>query len=236
LNIDLSQLKFGPDGLIPTIVQDHINGDVLMVAYMNRRALEKTLETGRTHFFSRSRQKMWQKGESSGHVQEVKEIFFDCDADALLVKADQKVAACHTGHRSCFYRTLGEPEEERGKVLFDADSVYHGADAMEILDRLYGVIMERKSNPGENSYTSTLLAGGAETIGKKLAEESLELTLAAKDGDKENAVREAADLIYHTWVMLGHVDVKPDEVLEELNRRFGKSGFQEKAERKNEGR
>jgi len=232
LKTDLSHLKFGPDGLIPAIVQDHINRDVLMVAYMNSEALEKTLETGLAHFFSRSRQKIWQKGESSGHVQEVKEILFDCDADALLVKADQKVAACHTGHRSCFYRTLGGPEEERGEVLFDADSVYDGVGAREILDRLYSVIVERKSNPRESSYTSTLLAGGAEAIGKKLAEESLELTLAAQDGDKGHTVREAADLIYHIWVILGLVDAKPDEVLEELNRRFGKSGFQEKAERK----
>jgi phosphoribosyl-ATP pyrophosphohydrolase/phosphoribosyl-AMP cyclohydrolase len=232
LNTDLSHLKFGPDGLIPTIVQDHINGEVLMVAYMNSESLEKTLQTGLTHFFSRSRQKIWQKGESSGHVQEVKEILFDCDADALLVKADQKVAACHTGHRSCFYRTLGEPEKERGEVLFDANSVYDREGAREILDRLYGVILERKNNPRESSYTSTLLAGGAEAIGKKLAEESLELTLVAKEGDKENTVREAADLIYHAWVILGYVDVKPDEVLKELNRRFGKSGLEEKAERK----
>jgi len=232
VNPDLTQLKFDSDGLIPAIIQDHANGEVLMVAYMNTEALEKTLETGLAHFFSRSRQKIWQKGESSGHVQEVKEILFDCDADALVVKADQKVAACHTGHRSCFYRTLGRGEREQGEVLFDARSVYEGAGTREILDRLYGVIMERKKSPGENSYTSILLAGGAESIGKKLVEESLELTLAAKEGDKEHTVREVADLIYHAWVILGLVDVKPDEVLEELSRRFGKSGLEEKAERK----
>ncbi|TNF46034.1 phosphoribosyl-AMP cyclohydrolase, partial [bacterium] len=151
MNIDISHLKFGPDGLIPAIVQDHVSRDVLMVAYMNSEALEKTLKTGLAHYFSRTRQKIWMKGESSGHLQEVKEILFDCDEDALLVKADQKVAACHTGHRSCFYRTLGRPEEERGETLFDAKSVYHEAGVREALDRLYGVIMERKNNPSKNS-------------------------------------------------------------------------------------
>ena len=232
MTIDLTQLKFDSDGLIPAIVQDAENGEVLMMAWMNAEAIEKTIKTGLTHFFSRSRQKMWQKGESSGHVQEVVEVLFDCDADCLLVKAHQKVAACHTGHRSCFYRTLGGAELERAEVVFDARSVYEGAGTREILDRLYGVIMERKKNPREISYTATLLAGGADSIGEKLAEESLELTLAAKEGDKEHTVREAADLIYHAWVMLGLVDVKPDEVLEELNGRFGKSGLEEKAERK----
>lgn len=231
MNADLTQLKFDVNGLVPAVVQDHSNGEVLMVAYMNMEALEKTMKTGLAHYFSRSRQKIWQKGESSGHVQEVKEILFDCDADALVIKADQKVAACHTGHRSCFYRTLGGAGEEGGELLFDPESVYGGAGTREILDRLYGVIMERKRDPSENSYTSKLLAGGAEAIGKKLAEESLELTLAAVEGDREHAVKETADLIYHAWVILGLVDVKPEQVFQELVRRFGKSGLQEKEER-----
>jgi phosphoribosyl-AMP cyclohydrolase len=120
--IDLTQLKFDSNGLIPAIIQDADNGEVLMMAWMNAEAVEKTVETGFTHFFSRSRQKMWKKGESSGHVQEIVQILFDCDADCLLVKARQKVAACHTGHRSCFYRDLdGNVVSE---AVFDAGEVY----------------------------------------------------------------------------------------------------------------
>jgi phosphoribosyl-AMP cyclohydrolase len=120
--IDLKELKFDSDGLIPAIVQDVDNGEVLMMAWMNAEAVEKTADTGLTHFYSRSRQKMWQKGESSGHVQEVVEILYDCDADCLLVRARQKVAACHTGHRSCFYRDIDGNEVSR--PVFDAGEVY----------------------------------------------------------------------------------------------------------------
>lgn len=122
MKIDLTQLKFDSDGLIPAIVQDTENDEVLMMAWMNADAIEKTVETGLTHFFSRSRQKMWLKGESSGHVQEVVQVLFDCDADCLLVKARQKVAACHTGHRSCFYRDLDG--NEVSEAVFDAAEVY----------------------------------------------------------------------------------------------------------------
>lgn len=122
MTIDLAQLKFDSNGLIPAIVQDADSGDVLMMAWMNAEAVKKTAETGLTHFFSRSRQKMWLKGESSGHVQEVVQILFDCDADCLLVRAHQKVAACHTGHRSCFYRDLDG--KEVSEAVFDAGEVY----------------------------------------------------------------------------------------------------------------
>lgn len=122
MKMDISFLKFDSDGLIPAIVQDVESGEVLMMAWMNADAVEKTIDTGFTHFFSRSRRKMWLKGESSGHVQEVVQVLFDCDADCLLVKARQKVAACHTGHRSCFYRDL--EGNEVSKVVFDAAEVY----------------------------------------------------------------------------------------------------------------
>jgi len=118
----LSQLKFDSDGLIPAIVQDADNGEVLMMAWMNAEAVETTVQTGMTHFFSRSRRKLWLKGESSGHVQKVVQILFDCDADCLLIKANQKVAACHTGHRSCFYRDL--EGNEVSEAIFDAGEVY----------------------------------------------------------------------------------------------------------------
>ena len=119
------EIKFDESGLVPAVIQDWQNGEVLMVAYMNRDSLETTLKTGKTHFWSRSRQKFWMKGESSGHTQEVKEICIDCDADCLLIKVDQKVAACHTGFRSCFYRKWDNGKfTETGKKMFDEKDVY----------------------------------------------------------------------------------------------------------------
>jgi phosphoribosyl-ATP pyrophosphohydrolase/phosphoribosyl-AMP cyclohydrolase len=228
--IDLKELNFDSDGLIPAIVQDADNGEVLMMAWMNAEAIEKTVQTGLTHFFSRSRQKMWQKGESSGHVQEVVEVLFDCDADCLLVKANQKVAACHTGHRSCFYQTL-----EGGTVseaVFDAGQVYGDKDSREAFDRLFGVIADRKKNPEANSYTSQLFTGGIEAIGAKVVEEAGELVEAAHGKGPEEVIHEAADLIYHAWVLLAEAGVSPEQVREELAGRAGVSGLEEKAGRK----
>jgi phosphoribosyl-ATP pyrophosphohydrolase/phosphoribosyl-AMP cyclohydrolase len=230
LTIDLSQLKFDSDGLIPAIVQDADNGEVLMMAWMNGEAVKKTAETGQTHFFSRSRQKLWQKGESSGHVQSVTEILFDCDADCLLVKARQEVAACHTGHRSCFYRNL--QGEAVGETVFDAGEVYGDKESREIFDRLFGVIMDRKKAPSEESYTAKLLAGGPTAVGQKVTEEAGELVEAAVEGKRGQVVCEAADLIYHTWVLLAGAGVSVQDVREELAKRFGTSGIEEKAGRK----
>ena len=121
----LDEIKFDDKGLIPAIVQDYQNGEILMLAYMNRESLQKTLSSGKTHFWSRSRQKFWMKGESSGHIQEVKEVFIDCDMDTLLFKVDQKVAACHTGYRSCFYRKLeGDELTVTGEKVFEEGDVY----------------------------------------------------------------------------------------------------------------
>ena len=123
--IVLDKVKFDDNGLIPAVIQDYKNGEVLMVAYMNRESLEKTLAVGKTCFWSRSRQKFWIKGESSGHVQEVKEVFIDCDMDTLLFKVDQKVAACHTGYRGCFYRKIeGDELVVTGEKVFEEDKVY----------------------------------------------------------------------------------------------------------------
>ena len=230
MKIDLTQLKFDSDGLIPAIVQDADNGEVLMMAWMNAEAIEKTVQTGLTHFFSRSRQKMWQKGESSGHVQDVVEVFFDYDADCLLVKAHQKVAACHTGHRSCFYRDLkGGTVTE---AVFDASQVYGDKGSREAFDRLYGVIADRRKNPRENSYTSQLFSEGIETIGTKVLEEAGELVEAVRDKGPEEVVHEAADLIYHAWVLLAEAGVSPEQIREELVKRSGTGGLEEKSSRK----
>ena len=228
--VDIGQLKFDSDGLIPVIVQDADNGEVLMMAWMNGEAVKKTAETGLTHLFSRSRQKLWQKGESSGHVQSVTEILFDCDADCLLVKVRQEVAACHTGHRSCFYRNL--QGKMAGETVFDADEVYGDKDSREIFDSLFGVIMDRKKAPSEESYTAKLLAGGPAAVGEKVTEEAGELVEAAVEGKHGQVVCEAADLIYHTWVLLAGAGVSPQDVREELARRFGTGGLEEKASRK----
>jgi phosphoribosyl-ATP pyrophosphohydrolase/phosphoribosyl-AMP cyclohydrolase len=227
--INFKDLKFDSDGLIPAIVQDADNGEVLMMAWMNATAVERTVQTGLTHFFSRSRQKMWQKGESSGHIQEVVQVLYDCDADCLLVRAHQKVAACHTGHRSCFYRNL--EGEEVGDAVFDADQVYGDKDSREAFDRLYGVIMDRKKNPRNDSYTTRLFSEGIKPIGAKVMEEARELVEAAQIKESEDVVHEAADLIYHAWVLLAAAGVSPEDVRKELARRAGMSGLEEKSSR-----
>jgi phosphoribosyl-ATP pyrophosphohydrolase/phosphoribosyl-AMP cyclohydrolase len=229
LSIDLSILRFSTDGLIPAIVQDAASGEVLMMAWMNDEAIRKTAETGLTHFYSRSRRSLWQKGETSGHVQRVKEILYDCDADCILIKAEQVVAACHTGYRSCFHNALiGEVTEE---PVFSAEEVYGSEENSRIIERLYKVILDRTNNPQEGSYTSSLLSGGAGMIGAKIKEESEELVKAAAGKKPEEVVGEAADLLYHALVLLADTGVSPREVKQELVRRFGIGGLEEKAGR-----
>jgi phosphoribosyl-ATP pyrophosphohydrolase/phosphoribosyl-AMP cyclohydrolase len=230
LSIDLSKLNFDSNGLIPAIVQDVQSGDVLMLAYMNDEAVSRTVETGLTHFYSRSRRKLWQKGETSGHVQRVKEVLYDCDADCILIRAEQVVAACHTGHRSCFHNTLDG--DVKGEPVFDAEKVYSGAENREIINRLYKVILDRKSNPDRDSYTSMLLSGGADMISGKITEEARELAQAAAGKDQRGTICEAADLVYHTLVLLAHAGVPIEQVKEELAKRFGTGGLEEKASRK----
>jgi len=220
---DLSQLQFDERGLIPAIVQDATNGQVLTLAYMNRESLRLTLETGLTHFYSRSRQRIWQKGEESGHVQRVQEIYFDCDEDALLVKAEQVVAACHTGRRSCFFRRLHpstEVPEEVGRQQFDPEAVYGGS--LAILQQIFEVINDRKANPKADSYVSGLFAKGQGQILEKVAEEAAELVVASKNGASAEIIYELADLWFHTLVLLGYHGIAPQEVARELRKRFGK--------------
>lgn len=214
---DISQLKFDANGLIPAIVQDYANGDVLMMAFMNRLSLEKTIETGLCHYWSRSRGKLWLKGETSGHTQAVKEMFYDCDADCLLIKVEQKTAACHTGHRSCFFTKI-EPEGTRdtGEKVFKASDVYSGSD---ILDKVYTVLLDRKACMPEGSYTAKLFKGGMDGILKKVGEEAAELVIAAKNGSKDEIIHETADLWFHTLVALAEAGVKPEDVYKELKKR-----------------
>ena len=214
---DINTLKFDKDGLIPAIVQDFENGEVLMMAFMNRESLEKTLETGLCTYWSRSRGKLWLKGETSGHTQAIKEASYDCDADCLLFKVTQKGGACHTGNRSCFYtRIEADGIREAGEKVFEVSDVYSGSD---VLDKLFTVIKYRKANPKEGSYTNKLFGGGMDKILKKVGEESAEVMIAAKNGSKKEIIGETADLLYHTLVMLAESGVEVSEVYKELKAR-----------------
>ncbi len=215
-------LRFDEHGLIPAIAQDALNGQVLMHAYMNAEALARTRETGLAHYYSRSRGRLWRKGEESGHVQRVRAILYDCDQDALLLKVDQVVAACHTGNRSCFYREL-PADDARGVEAedrrFDPAAVYSG---LGILLEVYAVIQDRKVRAPEGSYVASLFSKGSDQILKKIAEEAAEVLLAAKAGDRKQIVYEMADLWFHALVLLAEREISPEEIAQELGRRFGK--------------
>jgi len=207
------------NGLIPAIVQDDNSGIVLMLAYMNEDALRKTVQTGTTWFYSRKRRCLWQKGETSGNIQKVKEILYDCDADALLIKVDQTGAACHEGTFSCFSRRYGQSETgTESEKLFDPEKVYASA-AVNVLHELYHVIMDRKANPKEGSYTSYLFEKGQDKILKKVGEEAAETLIASKNNSKEEILYEMADLWYHNLVLLAYHNISPSELLAELQKR-----------------
>ncbi len=225
----IEQLKFDENGLIPAITQDAGTGEVLMMAWMNAEAVEQTLATGKVHYYSRSRQKQWLKGESSGHLQLVKEIRFDCDNDCLLIRIEQQGTACHTGQRSCFYRSWDDGVKETGEKVVDAAAVYARQD---ILEALYNIIQERRQLPdGEKSYVKSLFDKGLDKILGKIGEEATETAIAGKGGDKQEVIYEVADLFFHVLVLLGYYDLPPERIYAELRRRFGLSGIEEKASR-----
>jgi len=214
----LSSVAFGTDGFLPAIVQDAGTGEVLMFAYMNREALEKTLETGKSHFWSRSRNALWRKGETSGNAQTVKQIRLDCDGDALLLMVDQKGVACHTGARSCFYRKLQDDklaEAPTGNPLWEERRT-------TILQKIHDVIMDRKRNPQEGSYTCELFSAGQEKILKKIGEEATEVIIASMAADRSQVIYEIADLFYHVLVLLGLHDIPLTAICDELSKRYGK--------------
>ncbi|NLI56998.1 MAG: bifunctional phosphoribosyl-AMP cyclohydrolase/phosphoribosyl-ATP diphosphatase HisIE [Clostridium sp.] len=214
----VKNIKFDDKGLIPVIAQDYNTNEVLMMAYMNKEALEKSLETGKAHYFSRSRNKLWQKGETSGHYQYIKSIKIDCDNDALLIKVEQVEGACHTGHYSCFYREISEKEglKETQEKVFDEKEVYDGA---KVLKEVYDVIVDRTINPKEGSYTNYLFEKGLDKILKKVGEEAAEVIIAAKNKDKGEIVYEISDLFYHLFVLMVERGVKLDDIYNELKKR-----------------
>jgi len=210
----LENLKFDEKGLIPAIVQDVNTKDVLMMAYVNEESLQKTLETGNTWFFSRSRQKLWMKGETSGNVQLVKEIKYDCDNDTLLILVEPAGPACHTGDKTCFHRQLEAPIK-KSEEIEEVKSAIEGP----ILTQLYEVIAERRDEMPEGSYTSELFEAGLGKIAAKISEETTEVLEASFEKDKKEIIWEAADLIYHLLVLLAYKEVDFKEVEAELQRR-----------------
>jgi phosphoribosyl-ATP pyrophosphohydrolase/phosphoribosyl-AMP cyclohydrolase len=218
------ELKWGPDGLLPAIVQDAVTGQVLMQAYMNEEALRKTLETGVAHYWSRSRQRLWQKGETSGHVQRVREIRTDCDGDSLLLLVDQVGVACHEGNMTCFTRRVdGSPKAMIDTAFWPlTPGPEKPYDIGTILRELTAVLIDRRANPDPDSYTSKLFTRGSDAYCKKIGEEATEVVLAVKNRDRENLAFEVADLWFHSLIALVDAGIDPQAVADQLASRRGK--------------
>jgi len=202
--IPIEQIRYNEQGLVPAIIQDYLDGTVLMMAWMNPESLQKTLETGQTWFWSRSRSELWHKGATSGHLQKVRSLRYDCDSDALLVSVEQVGdIACHTGERSCFHQVDGQIVAPPADTLSD----------------LFSVICDRRDHPTADSYTCKLFAGGDNKILKKIGEEAAEVVMACKDNEPDAIAGEVADLFYHTLVALAHHQVDLRAVYRKLQER-----------------
>lgn len=199
----LNKVKFDSRGLVPAVIQDQSNDEVLMVAWMNRESLQRSLESGRTWFYSRSRECLWPKGETSGNYQYIREVFLDCDKDTLLFRVEQVGAACHQGTRSCFSRVSGEETAKGAKII----------------PELYALIKERQKTLPEGSYTAELFQRGIDRIAQKVGEEAVEVVIAGKNGDQAEIIEETADLIYHLLVLLVECGVTPEDICSKLAER-----------------
>jgi phosphoribosyl-ATP pyrophosphohydrolase/phosphoribosyl-AMP cyclohydrolase len=261
--MELDALKWDAAGLLTVVVQDRLSGDVRMAAYADREALAATLRTGQAHFFSRSRGRLWRKGETSGHVLHVREVWVDCDGDALLYLADPEGPSCHTGAATCFSTRLDRDrvagDGARGRaVTAGVDEARDGSEggcregtgagafalpevrgpsglAAPLLMRLWAALENRRTATGTRSYTRTLLEGGPATVATKVREEADELARALEGETPERVVAETADLVYHALVGLLSRGVRWRDVEVELARRFGVSGHEEKAARRQKG-
>ncbi len=221
----LNKIDWEKSELLPVIVQEIETNEVLMMAYMNKEALELSLTTKIAHYFSRSKQRIWKKGETSGHTQDISEFLLDCDNDTLLIKVKQEGVACHTGRKSCFFTNI-----ETGKAISKIE--VNSAEMYGVIDELYHIILERKSADPEISWTAKLFSKGENTILKKIVEEAGEFCFAVKDDDEKEIIYEAADMVYHTMVALALKNISPDRIKQELARRFNMSGISEKNARK----
>ena len=231
--MELETIRFDEQGLVPTVVQDHVTGDVLMVAWMNAESLARTLQTGETWFWSRSREELWNKGASSGNRQRVVELRLDCDGDTLLVRVDRDGPACHTGEDSCFYRPLaGAPPRakadspilkapaapDRSVSVVDLDSMEVGI----LFNDLYTLIRMREAERPENSYTTYLFNSGLDKILKKVGEEATETVIAAKNGSSRELTSELSDLFYHLLVLMVERGIGLTDICRELSERAGR--------------
>ena len=214
----LNIVKFNQNGLVPVIAQDYHSKHIRMLAYMNKEALEKTLDTGNVYYFSRERQKLWLKGEESGHFQYLKGLSVDCDGDTLLIQIEQVGGiSCHTGNATCFYRNVDVVKGQADKNNENA-SANANTDDSSFLTKLEATIKDRKVNPKEGSYTNYLFREGLDKILKKVGEEATETIIAAKT-KKEDTVYEVADLVYHLTVLLAELNISWDEIKSELEKR-----------------
>ncbi len=206
----LSAIKFDAEGLVPVVAQESRSGDVLMVAYANQDALRRTQSSGLAHYYSRSRRALWQKGETTGHVQQVRQIRVDCDGDTVLYRVSQTGPACHTGERTCF-ATMVTP---------DGESAHTGDDGGHVLSRLAARIAARAATRPEGSYTVQLLDGGPVRVAQKVGEEAVEVVVAALAQDDNRLAAEAADLFYHLLVLFNARGVPVERVWDELEQRY----------------
>lgn len=204
--ISWSEFKLNSDGLIPVVVQDYKTDEVLMLAYMNEEAFQTTLDSGKMTYWSRSRQELWTKGLTSGHVQYVKSLTLDCDNDTILAKVAQVGAACHTGNKTCFFKPLMKKE-------------YDDTNPLRVFQEVYDVILDRKEHPKEGSYTNYLFDKGIDKILKKVGEECTEIVIAAKNPDKDEMKYEISDFLYHVMVLMADRGVTWEEITRELARR-----------------
>ena len=204
--ISWSEFKLNSDGLIPVVVQDYKTDEVLMLAYMNEEAFQTTLDSGKMTYWSRSRQELWTKGLTSGHVQYVKSLTLDCDNDTILAKVAQVGAACHTGNKTCFFKPLMKKE-------------YDDTNPLRVFQEVYDVILDRKEHPKEGSYTNYLFDKGIDKILKKVGEECTEIVIAAKNPDKDEMKYEISDFLYHMMVLMAERGVTWEEITRELARR-----------------
>ncbi len=203
----LSEIKFNSEGLVPVITQSYYTGKVLMQAYANKEAVEKTIETGYATYYSRSRKELWVKGETSGNKQKIVKIKIDCDGDSILYLVKDYGVACHTGEESCFYRNIDLKKEEK-------------PDAYEIFHALYEKLLQRKIEKPEGSYVAKLFEKGSDKIIQKVGEEAVETVIALKNKNKDEIIYEASDLIFHLIIALVDAEVKIQDLQEELLKRY----------------
>ncbi|MCI5943527.1 MAG: bifunctional phosphoribosyl-AMP cyclohydrolase/phosphoribosyl-ATP diphosphatase HisIE, partial [Eubacterium sp.] len=202
-SISFDEFKLNSDGMIPVVTQDYKTGEVLMLAYMTKEAFEKTIACGKMTYYSRSRQELWTKGETSGHYQYVKSLSIDCDNDTILAKVAQVGAACHTGNRTCFFRDLIRREYEEKNPLV-------------VFEEVFATILDRKENPKEGSYTNYLFEKGIDKILKKVGEEATEIVIASKNPDSDELKYEICDFLYHMMVLMAERDVDWKDITDEL--------------------